>query len=248
MKHVVNRWFCAAALLAASSVALAAEGAHWGYEGEAGPERWGSLAPEYGLCSSGKNQSPVNIKSVADAKLPILRFDYKSSVTEVLNNGHTIQANFAPGSILHVGTRAFELKQMHFHVPSENQVQGKEFAMEGHLVHQSNEGQLAVVAVMFTPGKARSGIARIWKQMPEQAGSAVPFEGQLTANALLPRKRGYYYFSGSLTTPPCSEGVSWIVMKQPVQSSEAQFRQFSEVMHHPNNRPIQSLNARIVVD
>lgn len=226
-----------------------AESAHWGYEGEIAAEHWAELSPEFAACSAGKNQSPIDITGEVHATaLPKLGFDYRTPVVSVVNNGHTIQANFAPGSTVTLAGHAYELKQMHFHVPSENEIHGKHFAMEGHLVHQDKEGHLAVVAVMFKEGRAQSALASLWKQMPEQADGEHPFEGRLTAAQLLPKKHDYYYFSGSLTTPPCSEGVSWIVLKEPVDGSKAQVEQFAHTMHHPNNRPVQARNARIVIN
>lgn len=226
-----------------------AEGPHWGYEGEIAAEHWAELSPDFASCSAGKNQSPIDIRATVHAKgLPKLGFDYRTPVVSVINNGHTVQANFAPGSFLKLGEHAYELKQIHFHVPSENAIRGKHFAMEGHLVHQDKDGRLAVVAVMFEEGRAQQGLAPLWKQMPASADGEHPFEGSLLASAVLPRQRDYYYFSGSLTTPPCSEGVSWIVLKHPVEESKAQIEQFAQLMHHPNNRPVQPLNARIVIE
>lgn len=244
----LSGWLLGSAAALTMSQVMAAEGAHWGYEGEAAPEHWGELAPEFASCSLGKNQSPVNIAGEVKAAVPKLTFSYTSQATEVLNNGHTIQASFAPGSWVKLGGHAYELKQAHFHAPSENEIHGKAFPMEGHLVHQDKNGQLAVVAVMFVPGKAQTAITRIWDQMPETAGEKHEFSGKLSAAELLPKNHAYYYFSGSLTTPPCSEGVSWIVLKNPVQAGKAQFEHFSHTLHHPNNRPVQSLNARVVIN
>ena len=243
-----KRIFGLAVLALSMGLAQASEGTHWGYVGEGAPEHWGELAPEFAACAKGQNQSPVNIEGEIKAAVPKLGFSYKTAATELINNGHSIQANFAPGSWMKLGGHEFELKQVHFHVPSENQIHGKAFAMEGHLVHQDKEGKLAVLAVMYKPGKAQGGINRIWKQMPEAAGDKHAFEGKLLASELLPKQRDYYYFSGSLTTPPCSEGVAWVVLKHPVEASSEQFEQFAHAMHHPNNRPVQALNARLVID
>ena len=241
-------WMFGGALAMAAQPLVAAEGVHWGYDGEAAPEHWGELAPAFAACSAGQNQSPVDISGEVKSAVPKLHFDYKSQATEVLNNGHTVQVNFAPGSTMRLGDHRFELKQMHFHVPSENHVHGKSFAMEGHLVHQDKDGKLAVVAVMYKPGKAQGTIGKVWRQMPENAGDKQAFEGRVRAGEFLPKNRGYYYFSGSLTTPPCSEGVSWVVLKTAVDAGPEQFERFAHVMHHPNNRPVQPLNARIVIN
>ncbi len=234
-------------MLLASSLALAGENPHWGYSGEEGPENWGKLAAEYGLCGSGKNQSPINLSGMISAKLPAIKFTYTTAATEVLNNGHTVQANFAPGSTITVAGHEFELKQVHFHAPSENWIDGKSFPMEGHLVHADKDGNLAVVAVMFKDGKDNPAIAKLWGQMPAKAGDKEALKAQLKADELLPKNRAYYRFNGSLTTPPCSEGVMWLVMKTPVSAGKEQVEAFAHTMHHPNNRPVQTLNARPVL-
>lgn len=119
--------------LVASSLVWASEAPHWAYSGEEGPENWGKLAPEYSLCGSGKNQSPIDLSGMIDAKLPAIKFAYTAAATEILNNGHTVQANFAPGNTISVAGHEFQLKQIHFHSPSENRLNGKSFPMEGHL-------------------------------------------------------------------------------------------------------------------
>lgn len=233
--------------LLASSLALAGEKPHWGYSGEEGPEHWGNLSAEYSVCGSGKNQSPINLSGMIDARLPALKFAYATGATEILNNGHTVQANFAPGSTLTVAGHEFELKQVHFHAPSENRIDGKSFPMEGHLVHADKDGNLAVVAVMYREGKDSPAIAKLWGQMPQKTGDKAALNAQLKADELLPKNRAYYRFNGSLTTPPCSEGVMWLVMKTPVNTGKEQVEAFAHTLHHPNNRPVQAVNARPVL-
>lgn len=220
---------------------------HWGYAGAEGPEHWGTLKPEFATCGTGKNQSPVDIKDLVGADLQPIRFTYRAGGNEVLNNGHTIQVNYAPGSSISVGGHVFELKQFHFHAPSENQVGGRSYPLEAHLVHADRAGNLAVVGVMFVAGKENQVLARAWAAMPEQAGVKTALTSPTDAEGLLPRKRAYYRYSGSLTTPPCSEGVLWLVMKDPVTASKAQIEAFEHVMHHPNNRPVQPANARAIL-
>ncbi|MFA7317847.1 MAG: carbonic anhydrase family protein [Sulfuricella sp.] len=236
-----------AATLLASPAAFASGTAQWKYSGHEGPEHWGELAPEFAACAKGVNQSPIDLKGAIEADLRPIKFDYASQASEILNNGHTIQANFAPGSTIKVDGMAFELKQVHFHAPSENLINGKSYPLEGHLVHANKDGHLAVVAVMYDTGKANAGLAALWKQMPAEAGSPVALAAKVKGKDLLPARRDYYRFNGSLTTPPCSEGVRWLVMKDPVTASRAQIEQFSHVMHHPNNRPVQPVNARPVL-
>lgn len=238
--------------VATASVLMAGggHGAHWGYSGDTGPENWGNLADEYIMCKLGKNQSPIDIKTsnAFDTDLPAIGIDYKSASKEELNNGHTVQVNIVPGSSITVDGIKFELKQFHFHTPSENTIDGKYFPLEAHFVHADENGNLAVIGVMFEYGAKNPVIEKIWEEMPEHAKDVE----KLTISAedvknILPANRDYYRFNGSLTTPPCSEGVRWFVMKEPVTISKEQVKKFAEVMHHPNNRPVQPVNARIIL-
>lgn len=234
-------------LLATAGLAGASEGPHWEYSGHAGPEHWGGLRPEFSLCGTGKNQTPIDLDNMIEAELAPIVFEYQTGGHEVVNNGHTIQVNFEPGSRIGIDGQQFELKQFHFHAPSENHIKGKSYALEGHLVHADKDGNLAVVAVMFEPGAANDAIGQAWKQMPEQAGGKSGLASKVSAAGLLPASRDYYRFNGSLTTPPCSEGVRWLVMKDSMTASEAQIEQFAHAMHHPNNRPLQPVFARPIL-
>lgn len=220
---------------------------HWGYSGEAGPQHWAKIDPKFAMCGLGRNQSPVDLGDFVEAKLAPLKLAYKAGAAEIVNNGHTVQVNYAPGSTLKMNGRSFELKQFHFHAPSENHVSGKSFALEAHLVHADADGNLAVVAVMFNVGKANALLEKLWAKMPAKAGDRAALPAGLSVTKLLPAKRGYYRFNGSLTTPPCSEGVWWLVMKKPMTASKAQVEKFSGTLGFANNRPIQSLNARAVL-
>lgn len=219
---------------------------HWEYSGEAGPAKWASLTPEFGQCA-GSNQSPVNLSGLVKADLAPLQFHYLAGGRSVTNNGHTVQVDYAPGSSLELDGMHFTLKQFHFHAPSENLIEGHSYPLEGHLVHANDQGELAVVAVMFEPGKTNGALSQVWQSLPAKAGEHHQLKEAVSAEPLLPAKRDYYRFSGSLTTPPCSEGVRWLVMKQPVQVSQAQIDAFKAVMHHPNNRPVQPLHGRLVL-
>ena len=235
-----------ASVMLVSGVAYAGGGTHWGYSGHEGPEHWAELSPKFATCSSGKSQSPINLSGFIEADLKPIKFDYKGGGTEILNNGHTIQVNYAPGSHITVDGHDFELKQFHFHAPSENHINGKSYPLEGHFVHADQDGHLAVVAVMFVEGQENKTIAQAWDQMPEHAGDKHEVS-RIAAEGLLPSNRDYYRFNGSLTTPPCSEGVWWLVLKEVVSVSQAQIKKFSHVMHHPNNRPVQAVNGRPVL-
>lgn len=237
-----------ALLLAAALPAIAADGHHWTYSGHAGPEHWGELEPGYAMCAQGRNQSPVDLHAPIRAELSPLAFEYRFSSQEILNNGHTVQVNFAPGSTLAVDGRNFELKQVHFHTPSENRIEGKSFAAEAHFVHADAQGNLAVVAVMFEEGAANPALAVLENAAPRQAGERTPFDAGKALGALLPTSRDYFRYSGSLTTPPCTEGVVWLVLKEPMTVSAAQVASLTEAMHGPNNRPVQQLNARIIAN
>jgi len=230
-----------------SSVAFSASGVHWEYSGKSGPNNWAKLTPEYGACA-GSNQSPIDLTGFIDAKLQPISFSYVSAPADILNNGHTVQVNTSAGSSIAIDGTSFQLKQFHFHAPSENLIKGKSFPLEGHLVHADKEGNLAVVAVMFTEGKANKILEQAWAQMPQKEGDKALLTSKLDSLDLLPSNRDYYRFNGSLTTPPCSEGVRWLVMKQSVTASKEQIETFTHVIHHPNNRPVQPLKARVVLE
>jgi len=233
-------------LLLASGSAYSATGAHWGYSGEEGPENWVKLSPDYSACS-GKNQSPIDLASFLEADLEPIQFAYQAGGSEIVNSGHTVQVNYAPGSTIEVAGHLFELTQFHFHAPSENHVEGKSFPMEAHLVHSDKDGNLAVVAVMLEEGAPNQALEAAWAKMPEREGDKHALAEAVSADSLLPANRDYYRFNGSLTTPPCTEGVWWLVMKQPLSASKEQIARFAQVMHHPNNRPLQPVNARPVL-
>ncbi len=220
---------------------------HWGYSGEAGPDNWAKVDSKNVMCALGRNQSPIDLAGFVEAELKPLKFDYKAGAADIVNNGHTVQIDYAPGSTLAVDGRTFELKQFHFHSPSENKVGGKQFPLEGHLVHADKDGNLAVVAVMFQEGAANGLLAKLWEKMPAKAGEKAGLPAGLSAAQLLPAERDYYRFNGSLTTPPCSEGVWWLVMKKPASVSKAQVGQFSKTIGFANNRPVQPVNARPVL-
>ena len=223
---------------------------HWSYEGENGPQTWGKLKPEFNLCALGKRQSPINIEEGSTLVGPAepLQFSYTPSNGTVVNNGHTIQVDVQGENTITVRGSSYRLLQFHFHTPSEEQINFKRTAMVAHLVHKNDEGQLAVVAVLLQAGAANPVIDKVWTYMPLDAGDRVRMpKDLLNLNEILPTDQRYYQFMGSLTTPPCTEGVLWLVLKQPVQISKAQYRLFTQL--YPNNaRPVQALNSRSVRD
>ena len=249
MKSWMSLAACAAAFLAAGAAAQeAAHAPHWGYSGESGPERWAELEPGFASCGSGKNQSPVNLDDFIDADLPKLVFDYKPGGYEVINNGHAIQVNYSPGSSITVDSTAFVLKQFHFHAPSENTIDGKSFPLEAHFVHADADGNLAVVALMFEAGDTNKLLDQVWPHVPLQEGGKQALTPPVAADALLSGNRDYYRYSGSLTTPPCSEGVRWLVMKQPAHASSGQLGVVPKAIGHANNRPVQPVGARALLE
>ena len=242
--------FGKAAVLALNIMPAAAMASHWSYEGEGSPEHWGALSEEYKTCQTGMNQSPINIDKTLAAHLSALSVHYTDGPVTLINNGHTIQAGLktTTGDTVAIDDVIFTLQQFHFHAPSENTVHGRHYAMEAHLVHKDAKGDTAVVAVMFDVGAENTELNKLWAAMPEKTEQGANITTQMDLNALLPADKTYWRFSGSLTTPPCSEGVIWIVLKHPMTLSNAQLKKFTHTMHHDNNRPAQPLNGRVVVE
>lgn len=236
-----------AALAGTVFMASAGELAHWSYDGQDGPTHWGELAPEFATCAAGKNQSPVNISGAIDSDLTEIKLDYKPGGYEVINNGHTIQVNYQPGSHIALDGHEYELKQFHFHSPSENLIESRQYPMEVHFVHADKDGNLAVVAVMFESGAENKTLSHVWNKMPHAVGEKQSLALLASAGELIPAEKTYFRFNGSLTTPPCSEGVTWLVMDHTDDASAEQLNAFLHTMHHSNNRPVQPLNARIIV-
>lgn len=238
---------CILGVAAMAVSATSSGGAHWGYSGEAGPENWGNLDARYVTCKTGRNQSPIDLTNFVEANLNPITYSYQAGTTEILNNGHTVQINYAAGSSITVDGHVFELEQFHFHAPSENTINGKHYPMEGHLVHADKDGNLAMIAVMFEQGRNNPLLSPLWMKMPNKQGDKNALPKPYNVSAMLPSDRDYYRFDGSLTTPPCSEGVLWFVIKQPAIASKPQIDQFTKVMGHSNNRPLQPLNEREVL-
>jgi len=251
MRHI---WasFLAFSLIFAGALASAQElkaPAHqWSYEGAEGPTHWGDLKSEYQTCKEGIRQSPIDIRNATKGELPPIQFDYKASSLRIINNGHSIQINYAPGSYIVVGEKRYELRQFHFHHPSEEHINGKPYDMVVHLVHADEGGRLAVVAVLLKEGNANTTIQKLWDNLPHSEGKEESVEGvEVNAASLLPESRGYYTFEGSLTTPPCSESVTWYVLKSPVEISSGELAAFSKLYAH-NSRPVQPLNGRTILE
>ena len=236
----------AADLAAAHRAAQATEHLpHWAYGGAGAPEKWSSLDPAFSTCASGKRQSPIDIRDGIKVGLDPVVFDYQPSGFRVLDNGHTIQVNVGLGNAIEVLGRRYDLAQFHFHRPSEERVNGRQTDMVAHLVHKDLEGNLAVVAVLLTRGSPQPVVQSVWNNLPLERNEEVAASVPIDLIKLLPEDRRYFTYMGSLTTPPCSEGVLWMVMKTPVQVSPEQIAIFSR-LYPMNARPVQALNARLI--
>ena len=233
-----------------SKVALAAPAEiYWTYQDLTGPAHWADLDPSFATCTSGQAQSPIDLTAAESVDLINPDFHYKSVPLNLLNNGHTIQVPYAPGSYVMIDGERYNLLQFHFHSPSEHAIESKVQPAELHLVHQNDAGELAVVAVLLqndeSIGEPSLGYKELGQVLPAKAGDKVRTEKTINAQDLLPETTTTYRYSGSLTTPPCTESVSWLVMAEPVSLPAAQILQYEQLLNH-NNRPIQSLNRRRV--
>ncbi len=222
---------------------------HWGYSGDVAPANWGKLDEKFKMCAEGKTQMPIDIKPTKDIDLPKLDLKYGANSKSVVNNGHTVQVNMNSGDTLTIDGRIYELKQFHFHTPSENHIKGKSFPLEAHFVHATKDGKLAVIAVLFKEGAMNPTLAKIIKAFPLQKDKPVKLElSKEYIDVLMPPKHDYYKTMGSLTTPPCSEGVTWIIFKNPQTASKAQIEAIHKEINQNNNRPIQPTNGREIYE
>jgi carbonic anhydrase len=239
------------------SVAPVAGDPVWHYEGAEGPAAWGTLSPKFAACGEGTSQSPVDIADTVVGTEPLelktnllpgaLRIAHHEHVADGINNGHTIQINYEGGDTLTIGNDAYTLVQYHFHHQSEHTVKGRHFPMEMHLVHKAQSGKLAVIGVFIEEGAHNAAFDPIWNNLPKQKGVETHYPSvNVDVDRLLPANRASYRYDGSLTTPPCSEGVRWIVMTTPIQLSADQIKAFTAIIHD-NNRPTQPLNGRPVL-
>lgn len=219
--------------------------AHWSYIGMESAEHWGDLSEQYHACKAGMKQSPVNIDTYEGTELPALEFSYEATPLQVVNNGHTVQVNYAPGSQMTVDGKVYQLLQVHFHTPSEHYVDGMPYPMEAHFVHKAADGSLGVVGVMMKIGEANEEIAKIWANVPAAGHTANIETAHFDGTGLLPANHAYYSYSGSLTTPPCSEGVAWHVLKHSITISREQLTAFQN-LYPVNARPVQPLHGRVV--
>ncbi|MEA3405108.1 MAG: carbonic anhydrase family protein [Pseudomonadota bacterium] len=223
---------------------------HWSYSGGTGPKHWGELSPEFSTCKTGKNQSPIDLRDKAalgTQGLASLDIAYKEVPLKIINNGHSIQVNFPLGSYIKVGGHRYELMQYHFHTPSEHYKEGFPYPMEMHLVHKDGDGNLAVMGVLFQEGEENEYLNGLLKRLPKEIGKQQIYNDlQLNPVHFLPANTEFYKYSGSLTTPPCSEGVYWMVFKHPIEASAEQIIKMNELMGE-NARPVQPMFSRHVL-
>jgi carbonic anhydrase len=241
---------CCASVVVATGIAQGPQHPEhtWDYSDAHGPSHWGELEPEFAPCKNGHHQSPIDIRNPRKADLPPILFDYKPSALDIIDNGHTIMINYAAGSSISIGGKKYALKQFHFHRPSEEKINGKGYDMTLHLVHADEEGKLAVVAVLLEKGEDNPLIRELWNDIPKEKDKDELLKDiQIDVGMLLPANRGYYTFSGSLTTPPCSEDVTWYVLKRPVTVSAGEIEQFSK-LYRNDARPTQPLYGRELLE
>ena len=216
----------------------------WTYEGAEGPEHWGELSPDYELCGIGVEQSPVDIPAAAPLNAVGPASIYGPSRVNIFNNGHTVQVNYDEGSSMTLEGSEYALVQFHFHAHSEHTKAGQAAPLEMHLVHRNAEGKLAVVGVWLEPGAANAAFAPVFDHLPAAVGAPQAVPGAtIDADDLLPAERAYYRYNGSLTTPPCTEGVKWVMLDRPVALSQGQIDAYT-ALYSNDFRPTQPLNAR----
>lgn len=217
----------------------------WSYTGEGAPDKWAQLQPEFRQCGVGTRQSPIDLRDTIKVDQEPIQFDYKPASFSVVDNGHTIQVNVSPGSALQIMGRRYELQQFHFHRPSEERINGRQYDMVAHLVHKDADGRMATVAVLLERGQDQALIQTVWNYLPLERGDTYTAPVPIDLNQLLPKDRGYFSYMGSMTTPPCTEGVLWMVLRQPVQVSSQQISVFSH-LYPMNARPLQAQSGRLI--
>lgn len=222
--------------------------AKWKYRGRRGPKQWGKISDEYAICGIGRNQSPVNIKKTIDAKLEEIRNVRKFPATSIENTGKTIEVMFEKGNMLVIDDRPYHLTKLHFHQPSEHKIKGKGFDLEAQFIHEHKGGDKTIVAVLYKKGKENQQLKKLWSMLPTKKKRPQPLTEEVTPKQLIPHDNNYYRINGSLTTPPCTEGVKWIIKKKIQTVSEAQVEALKKILRKYNVRPIQKLYGRAVLE
>jgi carbonic anhydrase len=222
-----------------------ANGTFWTYEGEFGPANWSKINAAWNKCNGGNRQSPIDIRDGIKVELEQIAFDYRPSGFNVTDNGHTVQVQLGGGNYITVAGRTYELQQLHFHRPAEERVNGKSYEMGIHLVHRDVEGRTAIVALMLQRGRPQPAVQTVWNNLPLEKRETFAPSIVFDPNDLLPERRDYDTYMGSLTEPPCTEGVLWLVMKEPLQASPEQLALFSR-LYPLNARPVQASAGRMI--
>ncbi|MCC5884896.1 MAG: carbonic anhydrase family protein [Gammaproteobacteria bacterium] len=231
-------------LLTIASEASSGAGGHWSYSGPTGPEQWGELDPAFVRCSDGRNQSPIDLADATVAGLGPVQIDYAVAGGRVFDSGHAVQVDTPPGNRLLIDGREFVLLQYHLHLPGEHLRGGESYPLEVHFVHADAEGQLAVLGVHFVEGEPNTGLEAIVARLPAAPDAPAWMPEDVGPAALLPDARTAFRYNGSLTTPPCSEGVRWFVFDTAMTASSQQLGRLRATTAGGNNRPPQPLYAR----
>jgi len=221
---------------------------HWTYEGEEGPEHWGELDKSFAMCGTGKSQSPIDVTASKEQDLSNISFHYQPSEVNILNKGHTVQVNYDVGSYMELDGVRYDVAQFHYHAPSEHALNGKLFPAELHIVHKSADGTLAVVGILLEEGAQNNAFQPFIDNLPADKSDVKDAGVKINAAELLPAVQTTYRYSGSLTTPPCSEGVHWNLMTTPVEISSEQLKALATLFEEGNNRPVQPLNDRPLIE
>ena len=221
---------------------------HWTYEGEEGPSHWGELDQSYAVCGTGKSQSPVDVANPSEQDLTNISFHYQPSEVNILNNGHTVQVNYDAGSYIELDNTRYDVLQFHYHAPSEHTVDGESFPAELHIVHKNADGNLAVVGILLKEGTENGAYQPFISNLPAEKTDAEDAGVQINAMDLLPPVGTTFRYSGSLTTPPCTESVNWLLLTTPVELSAGQLTALKSLFEGGNNRPVQPINDRALIE
>lgn len=221
---------------------------HWTYEGEEGPLHWGELDPSYAVCGTGQNQSPIDVTNSLEQDLTNISFHYQPSKLNILNNGHTVQVNYDSGSYIELDNTRYDLLQFHYHAPSEHTLEGESFPAELHIVHRNADGNLAVVGVLLMEGSENAAYQPFISNLPAEQTDVGDAGVEINATELLPPMGTTFRYSGSLTTPPCTEGIHWLLMTNPTELSADQLTALDSLFEGGNNRPVQPINDRTLIE
>ena len=223
-----------------------AEGVPWSYTGPNGPQYWGSLSPDYELCSKGESQSPIDLSGPAMAELSKLKLNYFTTRTlYILNDGHTVRVDYTGFGELLYGETKYQTTQFHFHIPSEHTIDGAHYPMEMHFEHKSRDGRVAILSIFIIEGAHNKAFDVLWRQLPTEIGNERVRMVYFSGANYLPADKTFYTYAGSLAVPPCNENVRWLILKTPIEMSAEQMRVFKALVGK-NNRPVQKLHGRTV--